>query len=67
MPETQTAWKARPFYKVQLDGTMVGTFGLAGKLPKESGSPTQLTAATKTNSADWRDDQLGVQRVTLKR
>lgn len=53
-------------YKVTLDGTVVGKFGSAGKLPKQFGlansldcrSDTELLVGEMTN---WR-----VQRVTLK-
>ena len=53
-------------YKVRLDGTVVGRFGSAGKLPKEFGlansldcrSESQLLVGEMTN---WR-----VQKVTLK-
>jgi DNA-binding beta-propeller fold protein YncE len=53
-------------YKVRLDGTVVGKFGSAGKLPKEFGlansidcrSENELLVGEMTN---WR-----VQRVTLK-
>jgi hypothetical protein len=53
-------------YKVRLDGTIVGRFGTAGKLPKEFGlansldcrSENQLLVGEMTN---WR-----VQKVTLK-
>jgi hypothetical protein len=53
-------------YKVTLDGTVVGKFGSAGKLPKQFGlansldcrSDTELLVGEMTN---WR-----VQRITLK-
>ena len=44
-------------YKVQLDGKVVGRFGSAGKLPRNSASPTPSTAAPRP-SVDWRDEQL---------
>jgi DNA-binding beta-propeller fold protein YncE len=54
-------------YKVQLDGTVVGKFGSAGKLPKQFGLANSLDCRSENEllvgeMTNWR-----VQRVTLKR
>ena len=54
-------------YKVQLDGTVVGRFGSAGKLPKEFGVANSIDCRSENDlligeMSNWR-----VQRVTLKR
>lgn len=53
-------------YKVRLDGTVVGKFGSAGKLPKEFGLANSLDCRTENEllvgeMTNWR-----VQKVTLK-
>jgi DNA-binding beta-propeller fold protein YncE len=53
-------------YKVRLDGTVVGQFGRAGKLPKEFGVANSLDCRSENEllvgeMSNWR-----VQRVTLK-
>jgi hypothetical protein len=53
-------------YKVHLDGTVVGTFGAAGKLPREFGLANSIDCRTENDlligeMTNWR-----VQRVTLK-
>ncbi|MBP7777441.1 MAG: 6-bladed beta-propeller [Acidobacteria bacterium] len=53
-------------YKVRLDGTVVGKFGSAGKLPKQFGLANSLDCRSETEllvgeMTNWR-----VQRVTLK-
>ena len=53
-------------YKVRLDGTIVGRFGSAGKLPKEFGLANSLDCRTENQllvgeMTNWR-----VQKVTLK-
>ncbi len=53
-------------YKVALDGTVVGKFGSAGKLPKQFGLANSLDCRSETEllvgeMTNWR-----VQRVTLK-
>ena len=52
---------------MQLDGKIVGTFGFAGKLPKEFGLANSLDCRSETElllgeMTNWR-----VQKVTLKR
>ena len=54
-------------YKVQLDGKVVGTFGSAGKLPKEFGLANSIDCRNENELligelTNWR-----VQKVTLKR
>lgn len=53
-------------YKVRLDGTVVGRFGRAGKLPKEFGIANSLDCRSENEllvgeMSNWR-----VQRITLK-
>lgn len=53
-------------YKVTLDGTVVGKFGSAGKLPKQFGLANSLDCRSETEllvgeMTNWR-----VQRITLK-
>jgi hypothetical protein len=53
-------------YKVRLDGTVVGKFGAAGKLPREFGLANSIDCRTENDlligeMTNWR-----VQRVTLK-
>jgi hypothetical protein len=53
-------------YKVKLDGTVVGKFGSAGKLPKEFGLANSIDCRNETElligeMTNWR-----VQKVTLK-
>jgi hypothetical protein len=54
-------------YKVRLDGTVVGKFGSAGKLPKQFGLANSIDCRNETELligelTNWR-----VQKVTLKR
>jgi hypothetical protein len=54
-------------YKVQLDGTVVGKFGSAGKLPKQFGLANSIDCRNENElligeMTNWR-----VQRVTLKK
>ena len=53
-------------YKVKLDGTVVGKFGSAGKLPKEFGIANSIDCRNESEllvgeMTNWR-----VQKVTLK-
>ena len=54
-------------YKVRLDGTVVGRFGSAGKLPKQFGLANSIDCRNENEllvgeMTNWR-----VQKVTLKR
>jgi DNA-binding beta-propeller fold protein YncE len=54
-------------YKVQLDGKVVGTFGSAGKMPKEFGVANSIDCRNETELlvgelTNWR-----VQKVTISR
>jgi hypothetical protein len=54
-------------YKVQLNGTVVGRFGKAGKMPKDFGMVNSIDCRTENDLIvgevwNWR-----AQKVTLKR
>jgi hypothetical protein len=53
-------------YKVKLDGTIVGKFGRAGKLPKEFGALNSIDCRTENSLLVGEAANMRVQRLTLR-
>jgi hypothetical protein len=56
---------AGEIYKMKLDGTMVGKFGRAGKMPKEFGTVNAIDCRTDNNLLVGEIGNLRVQKITL--
>jgi hypothetical protein len=56
---------AGEIYKMKLDGTMVGKFGKAGKLPKEFGTVNAIDCRSDNNLLVGEIGNLRVQKLTL--
>jgi sugar lactone lactonase YvrE len=56
---------AGEIYKMRLDGTMIGKFGRAGKLPKEFGTVNAIDCRTDNTLLVGEIGNLRVQKVTL--
>jgi DNA-binding beta-propeller fold protein YncE len=56
---------AGEIYKMKLDGTIVGKFGRAGKLPKEFGTVNAIDCRTETNLLVGEVANMRVQKLTL--
>ena len=52
-------------YKLRLDGTVVGKFGKAGKLPKEFGTVNEIDCRTENSLYVGEIGNLRVQKITL--
>jgi DNA-binding beta-propeller fold protein YncE len=52
-------------YKLRLDGTIVGKFGRAGKLPKEFGTVNEIDCRTENSLYVGEIGNLRVQKITL--
>lgn len=53
-------------FKLKLDGTVVGKFGKAGKLPKEFGTVNSIDCRSETSLLVGEVGNMRVQRLTLK-
>ena len=53
-------------YKMQLDGTVLGRFGKAGKALKEFAASIRWTAGTRTKSTSPRSPRWRVQKIILR-
>jgi DNA-binding beta-propeller fold protein YncE len=56
---------AGEIYKMKLDGTIVGKFGKAGKLPKEFGTVNSLDCRSENNLLVGEIGNMRVQKITL--
>jgi DNA-binding beta-propeller fold protein YncE len=56
---------AGEIYKMKLDGTAVGKFGKAGKLPKEFGTVNSIDCRTENNLLVGEIGNMRVQKLTL--
>jgi hypothetical protein len=57
---------AGEIYKMRLDGTMIGKFGKAGKLPKEFGTVNEIDCRSESTLYVGEIGNFRVQRVTMK-
>src|SRR5262245_33055984 len=57
---------AGEIYKMKLDGTIVGKFGKAGKLPKEFGTVNSIDCRSENNLLVGEIANMRVQRLTLR-
>ena len=67
--ELQSAQRHRrggEIYKMQLDGTVIGKFGRAGKLPKEFGTVNAIDCRNENTLYVGEIGNLRVQKLTLK-
>jgi hypothetical protein len=53
-------------YKLELDGTVVGKFGRAGKLPKEFGTVNEIDCRTPNRLYVAEIGNYRMQKLTLK-
>jgi DNA-binding beta-propeller fold protein YncE len=53
-------------YKMKLDGSVIGKFGKAGKLPKEFGTVNSIDCRTENNLLVGEVGNMRVQRITLR-
>jgi len=53
-------------YKLELDGTVVGKFGRAGKLPKEFGTVNEIDCRTSNQLYVAEIGNYRMQKLTLK-
>jgi DNA-binding beta-propeller fold protein YncE len=53
-------------YKMKLDGTIVGKFGRAGKLPKEFGTVNSIDCRSENNLLVGEISNMRVQKLTLR-
>ena len=56
---------AGEIYKMRLDGTMIGKFGRAGKLPKEFGTVNAIDCRTENTLYVGEVGNFRVQKLTL--
>ncbi len=56
---------AGEIYKMKLDGTIVGKFGKAGKLPKEFGTVNSIDCRSENNLLVGEIGNMRVQKITL--
>ena len=57
---------AGDIYKMRLDGTIIGKFGRAGKMPKEFGTVNAIDCRNENNLWVGEIGNLRVQRITLR-
>jgi len=57
---------AGEIYKMKLDGTIVGKFGRAGKLPKEFGTVNAIDCRSENNLLVGEISNMRVQKITLR-
>jgi DNA-binding beta-propeller fold protein YncE len=57
---------AGEIYKLRLDGTFIGKFGHAGKMPKEFGTVNAIDCRNENNLWVGEVSNLRVQRITLR-
>jgi DNA-binding beta-propeller fold protein YncE len=57
---------AGEIYKMRLDGTMIGKFGKAGKLPKEFGTVNEIDCRSESTLYVGEIGNFRVQKVTMK-
>ena len=57
---------AGEIYKMKLDGTIVGKFGRAGKLPKEFGTVNAIDCRSENNLLVGEISNMRVQKLTLR-
>jgi 6-bladed beta-propeller protein len=57
---------AGEIYKMKLDGTIIGKFGKAGKLPKEFGTVNSIDCRSENNLLVGEIANMRVQRLTLR-
>jgi hypothetical protein len=57
---------AGEIYKMRLDGTMIGKFGRAGKLPKEFGTGNAIDCRSEGTRSVGEVGSFRVQKVTMK-
>jgi len=57
---------AGEIYKIKLDGTVIGKFGRAGKLPKEFGATNSIDCRSENNLLVGEIDNMRVQKLTLR-
>jgi DNA-binding beta-propeller fold protein YncE len=57
---------AGEIYKMKLDGTIVGKFGKAGKLPKEFGTVNAIDCRSENNLLVGEVANMRVQKITLR-
>ena len=61
-----TSTSAGEIYKMKLDGTIVGKFGRAGKLPKEFGTVNAIDCRNENTLLVGEIGNMRVQKLTLK-